>query len=195
MNEDDELFNIDLDREFELLMQADKVRAKPGGVAVILTPVAEAADLAALMSLRGISGEVLSTQAGTIVWQRLAADESDPFDALLGDERPIPPSVDALAAALSEIIPYGVVVLMAWLESGDVEPGVSGQITARRYMRGEAEEKLAAGLILNTCDPLVEDLLLGRVTPEDVDESARAQTTGRFAAIKRLRRSLKERGW
>ena len=43
----------------------------------------------------------------------------------------------------------------------------SGQITAKRYVAGEPEEDLDAGLILNTLGEKGEDLLLGRKRPED----------------------------
>lgn len=185
---DDAGGDLDWDAGLEDLVQQDRVRAKAGAVAVVLTPLAAAEDLAALISLRGVSAEVVETSSGALVWLSLPTSQRDEFEALLGDERPIPADADRLARQMSVIIGHGVVLLMSWLEDGDVEPGVSGQITARRYYRGEPDEALPAGLLLAGFDEVVEDLLLGRITPADVEEAKKARTTSRMAALRHLGR-------
>lgn len=189
----DENFD-DIDAELAQLIRDEKVRAKPGGVAVILTPVKEAEDLAALLGLGGIDAEVLATSSGTLVWFRLSERQFDEFDALLGDERPVPGEVDEMARAVSKIVAPSVIVLVSWLEEGDVEPGVSGQITARRYAAGEPGEALPAGLLLSSGALEIEDLLLGRRTPEDIAENLRARSSGRLAALKHLGKLMRGRG-
>ncbi|MDU0968605.1 MAG: hypothetical protein E7A62_03545 [Actinomycetaceae bacterium] len=186
---DEDPFGGDIDDELKKLIADDKVRAKPGGIAIILTPVGEPADLAALLGLAGIDAEVLGTPSGTLIWFRLAEQEYDEFDALLGDERPVPAEVDEMARKVSAIVAPSIVVLVSWLEEGDVEPGVSGQITARRYARGEPGDALPAGLLLSGADAIVEDLLLGRIPPEDVDQ--RAHTEGKLESLKHLGRIMR----
>lgn len=184
----------DWEAELEKLIQDEKVRAKPGGVGVIVTPVREAEDLAALLGLGGVDADVVAAETGALVWFALPEQEFDEFDALLGDDRPVPPEVDAVARKVSAIIAPSVVVCVSWLEEGDVEPGVSGQITARRYTRGEPGDALPAGLLLSTQAPVVEDLLLGRVNPADLADGERARSQGRLAALTHFGRMLRRKG-
>ncbi|MBD3690222.1 hypothetical protein H8R18_03140 [Nanchangia anserum] len=192
--EEPEDADIDFDAELEQLIREEKVRARPGGVAVVLTPVREADDLAALLGLGGIDAEVMATSSGTLVWFRLGESEYDEFDALLGDDRPVPDEVDAMARKISAIVAPSVVVMVSWLEEGDVEPGVSGQITARRYAHGEPGDALPAGLLLSSGAPEIEDLLLGRVTPDDLETHDHARSHSKLQAMKHLGRIMRRRG-
>ena len=80
--------------------------------------------------------------------------------------------------------------LMSWLVEGDgVEPGVSGRISAQRYVSGEPEETIPAGLLLGAMPAATEDLLLGRTTPADYKDSVAAdgscQGGGPFGWLRR----------
>lgn len=87
----------------------------------------------------------------------------------------MPDVVDQVARAISRLSKYGAVALMSWLVEGDgVEPGVSGRISAQRYVGGEPEETIPAGLLLGAMPAATEDLLLGRTTPGDYSDSVSA---------------------
>ena len=47
---------------------------------------------------------------------------------------------------------------------------MNGTIAAMRYVNGEAEVPLPSGLVLAGLDLAAEELLLGRITPEQVDD-------------------------
>ena len=65
------------------------------------------------------------------------------------------------------------------MEGDGVEPGVSGRISAQRYVGGEPEETIPAGLLLGAKPAATEDLLLGRTTPGDYSDSVSADGTRR----------------
>ena len=95
---------------------------------------------------------------------------------LLTGTRPMPDAVDRVARAVSGLSKYGAVALMSWLVEGDgVEPGVSGRISAQRYVAGEPEETIPAGLLMGSMPQATEDLLLGRTTPADYPDSVSAE--------------------
>ena len=52
----------------------------------------------------------------------------------------------------------------------DDDPGVQGQITARVYYDGRFDRTIPAGPLVSCADERVEDLLLGRTSPEDYPE-------------------------
>ena len=111
------------------------------------------------------------------MWLRVETTPTDEeeLDALLTGQRPMPDVVDRVARAVSNLSKYGAVALMSWLVEGDgVEPGVSGRISAQRYVGGEPEEAIPAGLLLGAMPPATEDLLLGRTTPSDYSDSVSA---------------------
>ena len=69
-----------------------------------------------------------------------------------------------------------------------MEPGVSGQISARRYVSGEPEDDIPAGVLIGSMPVALEDLLLGRTTPDDYNGSVAPDGT----CLKRPRGPL---GW
>ncbi|MDO5025863.1 MAG: hypothetical protein Q4E03_05040 [Trueperella sp.] len=147
---------------------------------VVLTPFDRLEALAGILKLRRIDADVVLTQNGVVVVKEFPAPVYQDWDIseLLGDS----PEADAtaeleniaadphqVAALLSQLSQYGVVLLLAELgEDVGLESGVSGQVTAVRYQGGIRGEELAAGLILNSMDPLIEQLVLGDSTPEEL---------------------------
>ena len=80
---------------------------------------------------------------------------------------------------ISRLSKYGAVGIMSWLVEGDgVVPGVSGQITAQRYVNGSSEDDIPAGLLLGAMPQATEDLLLGRTLPSDYPDSIQADGKG-----------------
>lgn len=142
-------------------------------VALVMAPLPSTQALFSLLSLSGHQYDVVRVKPWTAAWIRvpLAQTEQDEFESLLAEERSMPQEVDAVARAVSRLSKYGAVAMMSWLVEGGAEPGVSGQITARRYVSGQPEEDIAAGVLLSTLPPAAEDLLLGRTTPADYPDS------------------------
>ena len=66
---------------------------------------------------------------------------------------------------------------------------MSGRISAQRYVGGEPEETIPAGLLLGAMPAATEDLLLGRTTPADYKDSVAAdgscQGGGPFGWLRR----------
>ncbi|MDD7465162.1 MAG: hypothetical protein PUK59_02845 [Actinomycetaceae bacterium] len=125
-------------------------------------PLADSASSAALPygSLRedGDSSGVNSSDASSSGADSAASesvDSDDPF---------------AVAATFSRLSPYGVVLFQAELgEDVGGEDGVSGLVSAQRVLGGKAGEELHAGLLLNSLDPKLEDLVLGLRSMDDID--------------------------
>ncbi|MFT0762395.1 hypothetical protein VRY54_04965 [Actinomyces sp. F1_1611] len=139
-------------------------------VALVLAPFANPSPLRTLLQLTKATAEVVQLETFSAVWLELpdAATEEEEMAAFLTGTRPVPAEVDRIARVLSKLTRHGAVALLSTLfENAGMEPGVSGQITAKRYVGGEPEEDLDAGLILNTLGEKGEDLLLGRKRPED----------------------------
>lgn len=150
-------------------------------VALVLAPVPSPEALHALLGLSGIRETVVRLKPWTAVWLRVETHPSadDELASLLEDSRPMPARVDEVARAVSRLSKYGAVAMMSWLVEGEgVEPGVSGQITARRYLHGEPEEDIPAGVLLGAMPPATEDLLLGRTQPSDYEDTVRADGGG-----------------
>lgn len=178
---------------------ADAETADLGGqermsVALILTPLASADTLTVLMATAGLSAEVIGTDSGAVARVEVPADAGNDVESLLGSKRPLPPEVDELARQVSRLIRgTGVVALVSWLVQGDdVEPGVSGQITARRYEAGEPQEDLPAGLLIAQMDPLVEELLTARLATSEVEGVADTGKIGRWQAMRMLRKIMRK---
>lgn len=143
-------------------------------VALVLAPISSPEALHSLLGLMGIREPIVKLKPWTGVWVRVETTptDEDSFDELLTGVKPMPPEVDRIARAVSRLSKYGSVALMSWLVEGDgVEPGVSGRITAQRYVGGEPEEPIPAGLLLGSMPQATEDLLLGRTTPTDYTDS------------------------
>ena len=69
---------------------------------------------------------------------------------------------------------------------------MSGPVVARRYLGGKEERDLPAGLVISTSDASVEDLLLGKTTPEDY-RNINASSMGRMAGLRALRKAMKRK--
>lgn len=152
-------------------------------VALVLAPIASATALAGLLHMLGQAVWVVRVKPYTAAWLSIPAktQHANEVDALLADDAPLPPEVDRLAAAVSRLSRYGAVALVSWLvEGAGVEPGVSGQITARRYVEGKPDASLPAGVVLGGLEERAEDLLLGRTTPRDYRGAVNSGKQGRM---------------
>ena len=168
----------DLEREEAALDQPvdESLHLKDGRLTVglVLAPLSSAQALHSLLRMAGIKAAVVRLKPWSAVWLRVVEPPADPDDPaiLLEETRPMPPEVDRIAAVVSRLSKFGAVAMMSWLVEGDgMEPGVSGRITARRYVSGMPEEDIPAGILLSAMPVATEDLLLGRTTPEDYPDS------------------------
>ncbi|MFE1522472.1 hypothetical protein [Schaalia turicensis] len=152
----------------------------------VLTPFDSADALAALCALHGLDVQVVATDSGALVYRQLATPVYDEWDIrnITGpdpDEEPASLSDDAPAVAgmLSRLSPYGSILIDVNLdkESTGFEPGVSGMVRARRFFAGKADEEIASGLLLNSLDPIVEELMLGERSITDCETWDSAQLT------------------
>ena len=171
----------DLDTPVDESLHLDGGRLSVG---LVLAPVSSPEALHALLGLVGVSEPVVRLKPWTAVWLRVETQPApeDELEALLGGEREMPPAVDHVARVVSRLSRFGSVAMMSWLVEGQgVEPGVSGQISARRYVQGAPEDAIPAGVLLGAMPPATEDLLLGRTTPVDYPDSV----TGRGPARRR----------
>lgn len=146
---------------------------------VILTPFPRPEIVAGTLRLRGISAYVIGTKSGACVVREVDKPMFTDWDIaeLLGGESESTPdeddpsdNPDNIAGPLSELSNYGVILLTA--ELGDdvgAEAGVSGMVTAVRYMKGERGVDVQAGMLLNVVDPKVEHLIVGDI---DLDKDA-----------------------
>ena len=150
-------------------------------VALVLAPIPSAEALHSLLALSGIHEAVVRLKPWTGVWLRVQTQttQEEELNVLLTGRRPMPPGVDRIASVISRLSKYGAVAIMSWLVEGDgVEPGVSGQITAQRYVNGSSEDDIPAGLLLGAMPQATEDLLLGRTLPSDYPDSIQADGKG-----------------
>ena len=146
-------------------------------VALVLAPIAHPEVLHSLLALSDVRESVVRLKPWTAVWLRVETTPTDEeeLDVLLTGNRPMPDAVDRVARVVSGLSKYGAVALMSWLVEGDgVEPGVSGRISAQRYVAGEPEETIPAGLLMGSMPQATEDLLLGRTAPADYSDSVSA---------------------
>ena len=177
----------------ELTGQMGEADSHARSVALVMTPLASVEAVAAVLAMSSLPGQVLMTDTGAAVWLEVEPDPEDDLNALLGADRPMPKKADELAKLLSQTSPLGVVLLVSWLGNGDQgEPGVSGQVIARRYQKGAEGADLPAGLVISTADGRVEDLLLGKSTPADY-ENIDASRMGRMAGLKALRKAMRRK--
>ncbi|WP_298459717.1 hypothetical protein [uncultured Cellulomonas sp.] len=140
--------------------------AAPAGVALVITPVAVPAPLAATCAIAKVRVDVVPTDVGAVAVCRDSSG-SAPRDA---------------AIAVSRLLKGVPVVLLQ--KSG-------GRATASRWMDGEEGEKLSAGLALNGAPEVVEDLLLGTTTAADVPGVVSSVGMSRFRALRVLAASAR----
>lgn len=149
-------------------------------VALVLAPLPSTSALFSLLSLGGHHLDVVRIKPWSAAWIQVedVYSEEDEFASLLVEGRDMPAEVDVVARAVSRLSKFGAVAVMSWLVEGEgVEPGVSGQISARRYVSGVPEEDIPAGLLLGSLPQAAEDLLLGRTVPGDYPDSVKADGT------------------
>lgn len=143
-------------------------------VALVLAPMDNEDALATLLRLTGIPSVVVNLKPWAAAWLEVPEPATAGEEELLTGSRPVPQAVDRVARVISRLSRHGSVALVSWLYAeGGTEPGVSGVVTAKRYVGGEAENDLDAGLLLNNLDLKAEDLLLGRARPEDYAKKKR----------------------
>lgn len=164
----------DIDAEFRQIMEAENLVPQGRCIAVILSPVDSAAALSAALNMVGASAEVVPASRGSAVYMDVPQegaedDEEASMAALLGDDRPLPKQVVKMAELVSKLAKGGAVALTSW--TSDSDAGLVGNIVARRFVNGKAEESLPSGLVLAHLDLGIEDLLLGRLTPAEVKDS------------------------
>lgn len=167
-------------------------------LALILSPIDSAAALRAALDMVGSPAPVVSFRPGTAVYMEVdlgsptEASEADEMAALLGEDRPLPKEVNDMAILLSKLSAQGAVALVSWLsedvsaeeiaatssEAGSAEDraekangsaSLEGNIVAQRFVSGEPEERLSAGLVLASINLAAEELLLGRITVDEID--------------------------
>lgn len=154
-------------------------------VALVLAPLPSPGALHSLLALAGLKEAVVRLRPWTAVWLRVetAPSPEDELASLAGGGREMPGPVDEVARVVSRLSKFGAVAIMSWLVEGEgIEPGVSGQITARRYVQGQPEEDIPAGVLLGSMPPATEDLLLGRTTPCDYEDSVAPDGTAQRKA-------------
>ncbi|WP_170297261.1 hypothetical protein, partial [Georgenia thermotolerans] len=172
---------------------------RPGAIALVLTPVASAPALAGLCAMSGIDVDVVPSTSGAVAVLEVApkpvTDEWDISELVgHGGGPSLPPEAEELATTLSRLARAGVVLLTAELATDvGIESGLSGQIHARQYTGGDPEGDVPAGLVLANADQVVEDLLLGRVRPQDVKGHQRSGTLPRWKAARMFARGLRRR--
>lgn len=166
--EDVDGFGEEVDQDLQAWQHLEALPPEAGDVALVLTNLLEPVPLATMMAAHEIDAQIVETESGCVVWKRLTPRADDELEALLGEERPVSPEAEELALAVSKITPYGAVLFVSTLRSdSDDDPGVQGQITARVYYDGHFDRTIPAGPLVSCADERIEDLLLGRTSPED----------------------------
>lgn len=131
------------------------------GVALVVTPVANAEALAATCAIAKIAVDAVPSPVGALAFCR-ATDGEAPAGA---------------AGAVSRLL-RGVPVVL--LERR------AGQITASRWLDGERGDKLAPGLVLNDAPEVLEDLLLGTSSPAEIEGVVSSVGMSRLKAMRVL---------
>lgn len=151
-------------------------------VALVLAPFDSAEALAALLKITKTTATVVKLNPWAAAYLEVHGQtEEDDAAALLFGSRPAPPEVDRVARIISKISRYGSVAIVSWLsEDNGLEPGVSGTVTAKRYVGGEPEDDISAGVLLGSIDDKAEELLLGKTRPEDYEEEDESGGWRRF---------------
>ncbi|MCI6584962.1 MAG: hypothetical protein SPK50_08160 [Mobiluncus porci] len=173
--------------------QVDPLIISPQARAVFLTPVASAEALAALCALSGIDLVIVPTEVGAVGVSTLEINEEAFGMALLAETlEDFDPKLDGIIAELNQLTKMPVVAIVGLLAPGtEMEPGVTGQVLAARWVGGEFETDLPAGLVVAQMPLQVEDLVLGRV--EAIDQKGAVETKGiaRWKALRMLGKGLK----
>ena len=142
-------------------------------IAVVLTPIRSAAALAGLCAMGGIDAEIIPSKNGALAVRVLPPEAADDAEMLLTGA---PAAATELASTLSRTAKAGVVLLTAQLGEGD--EGLTGTITGRNFLNGDAGEEVPAGLILANADDVLESLLLGTLAPADAPGRVTPESLG-----------------
>ena len=162
-------------------------------VAVVLTPLASADALAAMCAMSDLECTVVPARSGAFAVKEFVSAHAEwDVSELLGGADTEPAEAADLASALSRLSRAGVVLLTADLATDvGIESGLSGTITARRYVDGKAGEDAAAGLLLASVDQEVEDVLLGVTSADDIEGSLKSSEVKTSRAMRWLARGLR----
>lgn len=154
--------------------------------ALVVVPIDAPAAVRAALDMMGASAPVVGVGSGSAVYLEVEEDDTGgdaEMLALLGEARPLPEEVDKMGRLLSKLTKHGAVVLTSWVapapsdqeepedgtEGAPASTALVGSMAARRYVNGEPEEALAAGMVLSVMSLAAEELLLGRMTVEEVE--------------------------
>lgn len=173
----------------------DAALPKAVKVAVVLTPLASSEALAQLCAMSDLDCTVVPADSGAFAVKEFVSAHSEwDVDELLGGADSEPAEAAELASALSRLSRAGVVLMTADLATDvGIESGLSGTITARRYVGGQAGEEASSGLLLASMDQVVEDVLLGILRADDAPGAIRTSEVRPGRAARFLGRSLRRR--
>lgn len=176
---------VDLD-----VPEAPRSLDTPRCLGVILTPVASAEALAALCSIAGVEIQVVPSDTGAVAFLEIPISAEE---AGLGGMLGLPGPATEAAAKISQLTHAPAVLLVSWLAPGnEVDPGMSGQVSARRYVDGAEESELPAGAVVARMDARVEELLLGRLRPEEMEDAESSAQMPRWKALRKLGKGLRK---
>ncbi|MDM7831996.1 hypothetical protein [Cellulomonas edaphi] len=140
--------------------------AEDPSVALVVTPVAVPAPLAAACVLAGVAVDVVPSSSGAIAVLR------EPASAPEG------------AAAISKLLRTTPVVLLERRE---------GNVRAVRWTGGEEGDEMPSGLLLATAPGVLEDLLLGTVQAAELEGVVTSVGMSRWKATRLLASSARKR--
>ena len=159
----------DLPDDFEVPDDLSSLLDGPGDeptIALLLTPVAAAAPLAATCAVAKVDADVVISDVGALAVLR------DPKAAAAG------------AASVSQLLRSVPIVLLVRRE---------GQITATRWTAGEEGDELPPGLVLSDAPAVLEDLLLGSVEIGTLDGVVSSVGMSRWKALRMITGSGKKK--
>jgi len=131
------------------------------GVALVVTPVANAEALAATCAIAKIGVDAVPSGVGAFAVCRVTNGEA-PAGA---------------AGAISRLLKGVPIVLLERRE---------GQIAASRWLDGERGDDLAPGLVLSDAPEVLEDLLLGTTSPGEIEGVVSSVGMSRLKAMRVL---------
>lgn len=130
-------------------------------LALVVTPVADAEALAATCAMAKIRMDAVPTGVGALAVLRETTGDA-PATA---------------ASALSRLLRGVAVVLVERRE---------GQLSASRWLDGAHDGDLAPGLVINNAPEVLEDVVLGSVTPAELDGVVSSVGMSRLKAMRVL---------
>lgn len=184
MKEDEPKFEFDegeLDAELAKILDETPAKQKSLCRALIVSPIDAPAALRAALNMVGSPAPVVNVGSRSAVYLEVEEEgDADALEmlALLGSERPLPDKVDEMGRLLSKLSRGGAVVLASWVSappSSEEKPAaqvpvLTGTMAARRYVDGDPEDVLPSGLVLSTMAVAAEELLLGRIALDEVED-------------------------